>query len=242
MKMKTEFRYMLRILCFLTFTLFTVLTIDAQFADVNRYIEVKGVAEMEVEPNEMTLMIGIEEYWEEEFEKNKEPEDYKTKVPLAIIEDELVKTLRNAGIQKEDVHVTNTGNYWRQRGKEFLFSKQLEVKISDLSTVNQLINQLNARGIKYMNIGELSHSNIESFRKQVKTKALKNAREKAILLLESLDEELGEVLSITEMNDDFVQPYMAKSRMMAADVSPESFDQIQDISISYQIIAKFRIK
>lgn len=207
-----------------------------------RFIEVRGTAEMEVQPDEMMLNIGIEEYWKEEFEKKKEPEDYKTKVPLAEIEDGLIKSLRKAGIEKDDIRVSGMGNYWRQRGKEFLFSKQLEVKITDFSRVNQLASLLDAKGIKYMNVGQMSHSDIEKFRKQVKADALKDARDKAEYLVESLGEELGEVLFITELNDGYARPYMAKNMMMAADAAYESVEQVQNITISYQVTARFKIE
>jgi uncharacterized protein len=214
----------------------------AQTREEVRYIEVRGSSEMEVQPDEMVLFIGIEEYWEEEFEKNKEPEDYKTRVPLAEIEDDLIKSLRKAGIEKDDIRVRGFGNYWRQRGKEFLFSKQLEVKITDFSKVNQLSSLLDAKGIKSMQVGQMDHSSMEAFRKQVKTDAMMDARGKAALLVESLGEELGEVISVTELNDGYVRPYMAKNQMMAADASYESVDQVQNISISYQVTVRFRIK
>lgn len=229
---------------FLTIFVFTVLSISlsAQTNEEVRFIEVDGSSEMEVEPDEIVFAIGIEEYWEEEFEKNKEYEDYKTKVPLAQIEDKLIKDLRNAGIPKKDIRVNNVGNYWRHRGKEFLYSKQLEVTITDFKKLNAFTQIADAKGIKYMNISELKHSDIEKFRKQVKKEALQNARKKAEWMLKSLDEELGEVLSIVEMNDGFTRPYMAKTRMMLAESSFESVDQIKNLEISYQVKVRFRIK
>jgi uncharacterized protein len=224
------------------FVAFMTVTGWSQMAENIRYIEVRGSAEMEVQPDEMMLHIGIEEYWKEEFEKKKEPEDYKTKVPLAEIEDGLIKSLRKAGIEKDDIRVRGFGNFWRQRGKEFLFSKQLEVKINDFSKVNQLASLLDAKGIKYMNVGQMSHSDIEKFRKQVKADAMKDARDKAAYLVESLGETLGELISVTELNDGFVRPYPAQNRMMAADASFESVDQVQNITISYQVTARFRIE
>lgn len=221
---------------------FAALNSSAQEADQVRFIEVRGSAEMEIQPDELMLNIGIEEYWKEEFEKKKDPEDYKTKVPLAEIEDGLIKSLRKAGIEKDDIRVKGMGNYWRQRGKEFLFSKQLEVKITDFSKVNQLASLVDAKGIKSMYVGQMNHSDMENFRKQVKTDALLEAREKAAYLVESLGEELGEVISITELNDGYVRPYLAKNRMMAADASYESVEEVQNITVSYQVIARFKIK
>jgi uncharacterized protein len=222
--------------------LFFACTISAQNNNEARFIEVRGNAEMEVQPDEMILSIAIQEYFEEEFQKNKEPKDYKTKVPLAKIEDGLIKSLRKAGIEKEDIRVRGMGNYWRQQGKEFLFSKQLEVKITDFSKVNQLSSLVDSKGIRSLNVGQMSHSELEKFRKLVKTDALKDAREKAGYLVESLGEELGEVLSITELNDGYSRPFLAKNRMMAAEAAYETVEEVQNITISYQVTARFRIK
>lgn len=226
----------------LLFLIFLTLALHAQDTDLIRYIEVRGNAEIEVEPDEMILYIGIQEYWEEEFEKKKEPKDYRTKVPLEQIEDEVIKSLRKAGIEKEDVRVGSIGNYWREQGKEFLFSKQLQVKVSDFSKVNQLISLLNAKGIRSMNIGDFSHSDIEAIRKKIKSDALRNAREKADWMLESLGEELGEVIFVSEINDSYAVPYKTESRMLAADASYESIDEVQKITVSYQVDVRFRIK
>lgn len=210
--------------------------------DETRSIEVKGSSEIEIEPDEIKYVIGIEEYWEEEFEKKKEFKDYKTKVPLAKIEDELIKNLRKVGVDKKDVVVRRMGNYSRIRGKEFLYSKQLIVEITDFSKINQLTQLMDAKGIKYMNIGELNHSNMENFKKQVKIDALKVAKEKATYLVESIGEELGEVISIVEMSDGFMRPMYSNSMMRSAEVAQESIDQVENIKLSYQVRVKFSIK
>jgi len=221
---------------------FNTLLLSAQNEEMQKTIEVKGSAEMEIEPDEIKFAIGIEEYWKEEFEKKKDFEDYKTKVPLSQIEDELIKNLRKVGIEKDDIVVGSLGNYWRYRGKEFLYSKQLIVNIRDLSKINQLMQIQDAKGIKYMNIAELNHSKMEEFEKQVKIDALKNARDKAKYLVESIGEELGEVVSIIEMSDGNVRPMYAMPMMRSAEAVPESVDQVENITLSYQVRAKFSIK
>ena len=225
------------------FLMITATVSIAQNNENERIIEVNGKAEMEIEPDEIKFIIAIEEYWKEEFEKKKDFEDYKTKVPLAEIEDALIKNLRNAGIEKEDIKVKSMGNYWRYRGKEFLYSKQFEINISDLSKINKLTQTLDSKGIKYMNIGELNHSKIEEFKKQVKIDALKDAKEKAQYLVESIDSELGEVITISEMSDSYIRPMRAGAMMMkSAEMATESIDEVENIKLEYQVRATFRIK
>ncbi len=207
-----------------------------------RYIEVKGNAEMELEPDEIIVDITIEEYWKEEFEKKKDFEDYKNKVPLAIIEDDLIKNLQKAGIKKEDIVVKNLGNYYRYKGKEFLFSKQLEIDVTDLSKINDLMQLADAKGIKSMRIAELKHSDMDKFEQDVKKQALLNAREKAKYLLECIGSELGEIQSVVELTDSYSRPMMAKTMLMSAESGTQSIDQIQNLTISYQVLARFEIK
>ena len=82
------------------FLLITSLIAGAQTKETERIIEVNGKAEMEIVPDEITFIVAIEEYWKEEFEKRKDVKDYKTKVPLAEIEDEFIKNLKKAGIER----------------------------------------------------------------------------------------------------------------------------------------------
>jgi uncharacterized protein YggE len=207
-----------------------------------RFIEVSGSAEMEIVPDEIVYQIDIEEYWEEEFEEGTEYKDYKTKVPLEQIEDGLIKNLRKVGIREKDITVRNLGNYWRPRGKEFLFSKQFEVKINELSKINELAQIVDSKGVKRMNVAKLDHSNMEQFRKQVKINALKAARDKAQYLVESIGHELGEVISISEVETGFSRPPVYSNvRTMSSEMAPESINQIQNITLSYQVQAKFRI-
>ena len=104
---------------------------NAQESD-ERYIEVTGSSEIEVVPDEIHFLIQIKEYWEEEYTgKSKKEEDFQTKVPLTVIEKDLRKSLRKIGISDEAIRTQEVGDYWRQRGKEFLIGKQLDIRLTD---------------------------------------------------------------------------------------------------------------
>ena len=88
---------------------------NAQESD-ERYIEVTGSSEIEVVPDEIHFLIQIKEYWEEEYTgKSKKEEDFRTKVPLTVIEKDLRKSLRKIGISDEAIRTQEVGDYWRQR-------------------------------------------------------------------------------------------------------------------------------
>ncbi len=245
--------YLLTIL-FVSTTLLTL----AQSNGNNRTIEVNGNSEMEIEPDEIKFIIEIEEYWEEEFKEEKEPgeyrqeeleekeklEQYRTKVPLSTIEDNLIKSLREVGIESDDIVVSNLGNYWRFRGQEFLYRKQFIISISDFSKINELAKIMDAKGIKYMNISELTHSNIDELKKQVKIQALQAAKEKAKYLVESMGENLGDIISIVELGEGINRPVFANTMLRSVQTTSnqESINQVKNINLSYQVQAKFAIK
>ena len=227
-----------------------------------RYIDVTGSAEIEVEPNEITFAINITEYWKEEFDKKVKVENFKTKVPLADIENDLVAALLKAGVKKEEISVREVGGYGRRVGKDFLNSKRYELKLKDFKVVDNIIKNVETRGIDYMNITELKNDKIGEYRLDCKVKALKAAQNKAKVLVEAIGEELGEVLNIDSSNDGslgYIRPqfmnvtYAAASRSLKAEDAAEggamdiedvrnSIDNIRKIKLSERTSVRFRIK
>lgn len=208
-----------------------------------KYIEVTGTAEQSVEPDEIHLLIGIEEYWKEEFEKKTEFKDYHTKVPLSEIEKEVLASLAKVGVTKKDILVREAGNYSRYKGKDFLFSKQLDVTVYDFNKVDDIMHTVNSRGINHMSIGELKNKKLAFYRMEVKKEALKAAYDKAGYLLESVGKQLGNVISIEELPDEvsYFRSQRALSNVTIADQG-EGMDHIKKISLRYSIKARFSIK
>ena len=209
-----------------------------------RFIEVTGSSELEIDPDEIRFEIGIEEYWQEEFEKRTEFKDYKTKVPIAEIESQLLADLAKIGILKESITVKEVGNYWRNRGKEFMISKQLEITLFDFRKVEEITATINTRGINYMLIKELKNKNMTEYRKQVKIEALKAAKVKAAYLLESLGKQVGDVISITELTErnDFGGSQNALSNVVMATPDISGIENIKKIKLRYEMKVKFEIK
>jgi formylglycine-generating enzyme required for sulfatase activity len=99
-----------------------------------------------------------------------------------------------------------------------------------------------------MKIGEVKHSKLKEYKKQVKIDALKAAKEKATYLLASIDEELGRVLTIDEGSSssmfggfylDNVAVTNNEYRQFMDDVVSEKF---KTIKLTYEMSAVFEIK
>lgn len=220
-----------------------ILAISAQEDNNSRYIEVTGSSETEIIPDEIHFMITIKEYWQEEFEKKSKPEDYQTKVPVNEIEHNLMSALKQAGIAPSDIQTKEVGDYWRERGKDFLISKTFDIKLQNPDQINRIIQTVNTKGIQSMNIGELKSKDLQEYRKQGKIEALKAARQKADYLVAAMGQKLGNVLRIVEPEErsfSYFQPQSAMSNVAipSYDSNPENF---RTIKLRYQMTARFEI-
>ena len=220
-----------------------ILAISAQEDNNSRYIEVTGSSETEIIPDEIHFMITIKEYWQEEFEKKSKPEDYQTKVPVNEIEHNLMSALKQAGIAPSDIQTKEVGDYWRERGKDFLISKTFDIKLQNPDQINRIIQTVNTKGIQSMNIGELKNKDLQEYRKQGKIEALKAARQKADYLVAAMGQKLGNVLRIVEPEErsfSYFQPQSAMSNVAipSYDSNPENFRTIKH---RYQMTARYEI-
>ena len=204
-------------------------------------IEVTGSSEREVTPDEIIFSISFEEYWEE-FQ-GKKHEEYKTKVEIETIEDDLMSSLKEADIGMKDITLKNTGNYHRQRGKDFLISKTLEISLPSFERANELSNKLTTRGIRNMSVARLNHKNIANIKLEVQGEALKNARKKAEYLAAATGLSVKGVIAIVEVDKNAQimprpQSYArGASLMMAKGSSPggAQYENFQKINVKAEV-------
>lgn len=179
-------KYLLFILLVLT------LTLSAQqknFIDQN-YIEVTGVAEMEIIPNEIYLKIILDE------------NDFKNKVSLIQMEKTLLEILQGLKIEvKKDLSVldmtSNFKTYW-VKNKDIKTVKEFQLKVSDAKTAGSVMRELEAKQISNIQIIRVDHSELDKFKNDVKIRAIKSARFKAENLAEAIGQKCGRAIYIHE--------------------------------------------
>ncbi|WP_430827357.1 SIMPL domain-containing protein [Chryseobacterium indologenes] len=196
-------------------------------------IEVTGVAEMEVEPDEIIFSIGIKA---------------DNKNDLADNEKKLFEILKSAGVKNEDIKFKSM--YQNIYSKTAKFSKSYQFKIGTKSNISKIFEDLNQKWVSSLNIAEVKSTKIADFRKAVKINALKAAKEKADYLLESMGKKTGSALEIVEIEDytsDIIMPSAYKGRManvqmeMADAPLDYSFDNIENIKLKYSIKTRYEI-
>jgi uncharacterized protein YggE len=206
--------------------------INAQETKKN-FIEVTGIAEMEVEPDEILFNIGIKG---------------DNKNQLADNEKQLFEILKNNGVKNEDIKFKSM--YQNIYSKTKVFTKSLQFKVTKKTDMGNLFENLNQKWITSINIDEIRNTKIVDYRKTVKINALKAAKEKADYLLESMGKKTGNPLEIVEIEDytsDTVLPinFRAKTaniQLEAADANVDySFENIDNIKLKYSIKTKYEI-
>lgn len=197
------------------------------------FIEVTGVAEMEVEPDEILFNIGIKG---------------DNKNQLADNEKQLFEILKNNGVKNEDIKFKSM--YQNIYSKTKIFTKNLQFKATKKTDMGNLFENLNQKWITSINIAEIKNTKIADYRKTVKINALKAAKEKADYLLESMAKRTGNPLEIVEIEDytsDMIMPMnfrgkTANIQLEAADANVDySFENIDNIKLKYSIKTKYEI-
>ncbi len=209
----------------------------AQSSTPTKKIEVNGEAEMEVTPNEIYVRIVLKEYL-----------DGRKKVSINKLESQLVKAVDAEDLSKQDLTVESIYGYnwnWKkQRSEEFLATKSFKLKVADLKKMNELLERLDERGINNVSIASYSHTDLQKLQQELKLQALKNAKQKAGYLLEGIDEELGPVIEVSELNPHQAQPimYRAQAMEMAADSGYQSDLEFNTIKLKAEVRAVFSIQ
>lgn len=222
----------------LLFAISLLATLSLQAQTNGRYIEVTGTSEMEIVPDKIHYLIEIREYFKEEFDGKSKPEEYRTKVPLAEIEQGLREALASSGIPQNAIRTQEIGDYWRQQGQDFLVSKKFDITLTDFNQINEIVKRIDTKGIHTMRIGELENNDMPAYHQKGKIEALKAARRKATYLVEALGKRLGEVIRIVEKDSGNVYPF-AQSNVMSSDAA--SFDNFRTIKKNYSMLVRFEI-
>ncbi len=204
-------------------------------ADLRKKIQVTGMAERALLPDEIFLSITLKEY-----------KNGNRIVEMDRLEEGLVKALRKLDIPSDMLTVDNIYGYnwdWRKkRPDDFLASKSFRLQVPDLKRVNDLVEYLDSEGLQSIQIAEIRHSREKEIREELAKEALKEARDKASALLRAIDEDLGGVIEVSAVRQEQSMPQArvmydaAESKMYSSNV------EFRNIDIKVEIYAVFEIK
>lgn len=154
------------------------------------YIEVTGVKEMEIVPDEIYIGIVIRERMED-----------KVKITIEEQETKLKESIKALGIDIANLSLSDANaDYLRIRWKtkDVILQKDYTLKVSNAVTVGKVYLELEKLDIKDAFISKVTHSKIEAFRKEARIAAIKDAKDKADYTLIAIGEQTGKPLIIRE--------------------------------------------
>lgn len=252
-ELKAEMMVRKNFLLVLTLLLLMVLPVKARYVDSEVHrggtITVMGTATVEVVPDEVHLFVTIKEYYAEELAGETDPKEFKTKVGLAEIDKELARELVKLKVSAEMIATQNVGSRWREMGREYLKSKQYDIRFSSFSEAERVADGLSVRGVESIYMGDLSNRQLPAMREKGKIEALLAARRKAEALVKALGKKLGDVVEIVEPEDqgydvalDEAAAMQSNAKFAAGSAGAMGGRRQRMIPLRYAIRATFRIE
>jgi Uncharacterized conserved protein len=148
-----------------------------------------------------------------------------TLVDINTLEDRLIRAAVKAGISKDNIKITDIGDYWRWRNGPFLVSRQYDLKITDPVQLNKFISSLDKQGVTSISFGELKNKDMEQYDRKGRIQALENARDKATYMVQTYNGTLGSPKSIDDGNMPIVTSPMIQPRMFKSAAITEMADE-----------------
>jgi len=234
----------------MAFLLTTILTFgqtaNTQKTEVQPYIEVTGTAEKEVIPDEIYIGIIIRERYVN-----------RVKVTIEEQEEKLKTAVKSLGIDLINLYLSDANADYvkiRWQKKDVLTKKDYTLKVSTATTVGQVFQELEKLEITDAYISKVSHSKIDSLRKEVRIMAIKAAKDKADYLLTAIGEQTGKALIVTEnpqtiyrteyqaMASRNINSVASTTAGLYSSVDKDNEIEFQKIKLTSSIYVKFSIK
>lgn len=226
-----------------TMTLFGQTNVDID--KEKPYIEVTGIAEKEIIPNEIYIAITI-----------KDRNEGKDKITIDKQEADLKEALKSIDIGLDNLYLSDANaNYIRVKltKKDVITRNEYILKVGDALTVGKVFEKLDDLKIVDAYISKVSHSKIEEFKKEVRIMAIKAAKEKADYLLTAIGEQVGKPLIVNESSHYEFDASMVNARSSGSESSnsysgmmkvgyPDKIIEFRKIKIQAAIYVKFEIK
>ncbi len=205
------------------------------------HISVTGSSEVIVVPDQIELEIILQEYDRVSNGKRELPN----------IESEFFNILEKNNIDHKMLVLSSTDYswyyYWWSCRNDTYRQRAFKIKLSSSTDFYSLVNDLNIKGVKSIRISDSSHKDLQKLRKEAKISAMRAAKEKALYLLESIDEKLGPVISVEEV-PEVSNYHWGRNLNMVSNVSvshnPQNDDieHVASIKLRYEIKVKFEIE
>ena len=204
-------------------------------------IEVVGQSEIEVEPDYFEYSINLQEYYKTENEK----------VSIEILEKGLIKSVEEIGLKKENLTINSVNGNRRyvadDKPSNFLEGRNYIIRIYSINDVNNLLPKLDKAGLVNTSMSKRSNKKKTEYEKDLRKKAINDAKQKATSIAESVGKKIGDIILITEYNFnglslDFEEILLDQNTNSVGYGNFKTDIAVEKIKLSYQIKITFQMK
>lgn len=231
--------------------IFTFLTLCAYGQEVLEnglipIIEVTGIAEQEVIPDEIYLGITIKEQTIE-----------KELISIATQEQQLKTIVKELSIPLENLMLADTeGSLVRIKRKKFntIVSNEYVLKVDNAALATAVFNNLDSLNINDFRVIRTNHSKLDSIQKANRIVAIQAAKTKADYLLNAIGEETGRAIYVKEnalLNGEYTSQLNVRGARSVSEYfidgvkvrgSENETIEFRKIKIQSSVYVKFEIK
>ena len=186
-------------LTLLVFLLSTILFAKSQtknFID-QPYIELSGSADTLVTPNEIYIRIILSE------------KDTRDRVSIEDLELKMVAALKGLGLETEKdlttSDMTSNFKFYLLKSKDVIKTKIYTLKVTEAVTASKVFMKLEEIGISNTSIERVDHSDLDNFKNRMRSKAMIDAKERAIALTKPLNQTIGFAIHIIDTDNNLSQ-------------------------------------
>lgn len=154
------------------------------------YIEVSGNADTLITPNEIYIRIVLSE------------KDTRDRVPIEELEQKMVAALKGLGVDTEKdlttSDMTSSFKSYLLKGKDVIKTKHYTLKVANAVTASSVFINLEEMDISNTSIERVNHSDLDNLRNAMRTKAIIDAKVRAMALTKPLNQSVGPAIHIVD--------------------------------------------
>lgn len=154
------------------------------------YIEVSGNADTLITPNEIYIRIVLSE------------KDTRDRVPIEELEQKMVAALKGVGVDTEKdlttSDMTSSFKSYLLKGKDVIKTKHYTLKVANAVTASSVFINLEEMDVSNTSIERVNHSDLDNLRNAMRTKAIIDAKVRAMALTKPLNQSVGPAIHIVD--------------------------------------------
>lgn len=187
------------------------------------YLEVSGYADTLVTPDQIFLRIILSE------------KDTKDKITLEEQEIKMAAALKNLGINTEsDLSVKDLASNYKYhlfKQKGVLKTKEYVLKVVSANMASKVFIKLEELSIANVTVDKVQHSELEQLQNICRTRAIENARNKAVALTKPLSQSIGNAIHITEASPNAIVVLQGKAAGVMVRGSRDKLEEFEELPI-----------